>query len=194
MTRTGAGAARAGGAFRWLGLCLAWTVIVSALAAITAAVLIPRIGGATPYTVLTGSMQPNYPPGTLVVVKPVAAEDIGVGSVITYQLKSGEPAVVTHRVVTVTQADGQPAFQTQGDANNAVDPDWVAPVQIRGKLWYAVPYLGYLNTMIEPSQRQQAGYVVAGLLVAYAASMFAGAARDRRPRPRHAAARKEVRT
>lgn len=187
------GSARAGGIVRWLGQALAWTVILAAVAAISAAVLIPRLGGATPYTVLTGSMQPKYPPGTLVVVKPTDPEDIGVGRVITYQLKSGEPAVVTHRVVTATTIDGEPAFQTRGDANNAVDPGWITPVQIKGTLWYAVPYLGYANSIIQPAQRQLAVYVVAGLLVAYAAYMFASALRDRRPRPRHAR-KEEVRT
>ncbi len=34
-------------------------------------VVVPKVGGATAYTVLTGSMRPTMPPGTLVVVKPV---------------------------------------------------------------------------------------------------------------------------
>jgi signal peptidase len=46
-------------------------VILLVTAAIGIAVLVPRLGGATPYVVLTGSMEPRMPPGTLVVVKPV---------------------------------------------------------------------------------------------------------------------------
>ena len=42
---------------------------------------------------------PASAPGSVVVVRPVDPADIGVGSVITYQLESGEPEVVTHRVV-----------------------------------------------------------------------------------------------
>ncbi len=66
----------------------------------------PRLGGATPYTVLTSSMEPEYPPGTLVVVRPVPIEEIGIGDVITYQLESGEPTVVTHRVVGLSTTLG----------------------------------------------------------------------------------------
>ncbi len=192
MSRSGREPARARALLRGLGQVLAWIVILAVAAAITVAVLIPRIGGATPYAVLTGSMQPKYPPGTLVVVKPADPEDIGVGAVVTYQIESGKPAVVTHRVVTVARQDGEPVFQTRGDANNAVDPGWVRPIQLRGKLWYAVPYLGYANTAIQPGHRQWAVYATAGLLFIYATYMFASALRDKRPQRRRAHSGREV--
>ena len=75
----------------WTGQVLAWFVIAGVLVLLTLAVLVPRVGGATPYTILTGSMEPGLPPGTLVVVKPVPADRIAIGSVITYQLDSGTP-------------------------------------------------------------------------------------------------------
>ena len=83
----------------WCRRLAAWLVVGASLAALVVGVLLPRMAGATPYTVLTGSMTPNLPPGTLVVVRPVDAGTIGTDSVITYQLASGEPEVVTHRVV-----------------------------------------------------------------------------------------------
>jgi signal peptidase len=64
-------------------------------------VVAPLVLGATPYTVLTGSMRPTYPPGTMVVVRPVDVERVAPGDVVTYQLASGRPEVVTHRVVAV---------------------------------------------------------------------------------------------
>jgi len=82
---------------------VSWVVLLGATALVTLAVLVPRVAGATPYTVLTGSMSPAYPPGTLVVVRPVDLADVRVGDVVTYQLRSGEPAVATHRVVGVGQ-------------------------------------------------------------------------------------------
>ena len=93
----------------------AWLFILATLSILAVAVLLPRIGGATPYTVLTSSMEPDLPPGTLVVVKPTPAEQIGVGSVITYQLNSGKSSVVTHRVVSQTiDGQGQPRFPDAG--------------------------------------------------------------------------------
>ncbi|KRF11494.1 S26 family signal peptidase [Nocardioides sp. Soil797] len=169
------------GTLGWLGQVLAWLVILCVVAILVVAVLIPRIAGATPYTILTGSMRPEMPPGTLVVVKPTDVDDIGVGSVITYQLESGKPTVVTHRVVAQgVNGKGELQFQTQGDANNTPDEKWVKPVQIKGEKWYSVPYLGYVNNVLTGKERQMAVYVVAALLLGYAAFMFTGSMRDRR--------------
>lgn len=168
-------------ALGWIGQAVAWVVILVATSAIAVAVLIPRIAGATPYTILTSSMEPNYPPGTLVVVRPTPVEDIGVGTVITYQLESGRKAVVTHRVVSVGYgSDGQKSFTTRGDANDGDDAAPVMPVQIRGTLWYAVPKLGWMSNALDQDTRNSAVYVVAGGLGLYAVWMFGGAVRDRR--------------
>jgi signal peptidase len=173
----------------WVGRVFAWLATLGIGAILAIAVLIPRIGGATPYVVLTGSMRPGMPPGTLVVVKPVSAANVGVGSVVTYQLTSGKPDVVTHRVVSMGfDGKGHRVFRTQGDANDAPDARWVRPVQIRGERWYAVPYLGYVTTLISGEQRQVALIAVVTFLIGYAAVMFIGAFRDRR---QSAAAAKE---
>lgn len=162
-----------------------WLVILAAIAAVALAVAIPRIAGGTPYTVLTGSMEPDLPPGTLVVVRPVDAEDIALGDVITFQLESGEPTVATHRVVAVgTRLDGEQVFTTQGDANGAPDRNPVRAVQVQGRLWYSVPYLGHLNSVLTGRQRESAVLVVAALLVGYAAFMFVAALRERMRRRR----------
>lgn len=166
--------------FRWFGQVLAWLLILSVAASVVVAVIIPRIAGATPYTVLTGSMQPQLPPGTLVVVRPIDADKISIGSVITYQLESGKATNVTHRVVSQGfNSKGGLRFQTQGDANNVPDENWVKPIQIKGQKWYTVPYLGYVNNMLAREERQMAVYVVAALLLGYAAFELIGAIRDR---------------
>jgi signal peptidase len=169
----------------WIGQVAAWTVILAAVAILALAVLVPRLGGATPYTVLTGSMRPAYPPGTLVVVRPVRSEELAVGDVITYQLRSGEPTVVTHRVVATGQrGDGTTVVQTQGDANDVPDDPWVMPVQVKGRLWYAVPYLGRLNALLTGEQHQVLVLGAAAGLGGYALVMFAAAMRERGSRPR----------
>lgn len=172
----------------WTGQVVAWLVILVIATVLLAAVLVPKVAGATPYTVLTGSMQPTYPAGTLVVVKPTPAGDIGVGEAITYQLRSGEPTVVTHRVVAVRiDGAGERTFTTQGDANDTADADPVLPVQVRGKVWYSIPYLGHVNNWLSGKERQMAVYVVAASLLGYAAYMLTSALRDRRREPQEAA-------
>ncbi len=172
---------RLGHVLGWLGQVVAWSFVLGVVAVLIVTVLVPRVAGGAPYTVLTSSMAPGMPPGTLVVVKPVDPRELGVGTVITYQLESGEAAVVTHRVVAVENAiNGEQTFITQGDANDVPDPEPVLPVQIRGQRWYAVPYLGHVNKLLTGSQRQVAVFGVASLLLAYAAFMFTSSVRERR--------------
>lgn len=150
----------------WHGL--SWVLVVLAFAIMCATILVPKAAGARPYSIVTGSMEPAYPPGALIVVRPRQAESIRVGDVITYQLESGRPGVVTHRVVEVTDGpDGRPRFITRGDANGAVDVTPVRPVQIRGVLWYSVPYLGYVNTWFTGNFRTVTVYLLATLLIGW---------------------------
>lgn len=164
----------------WRALCV--VVIAIGVLVIGAAVVVPRLGGATPYTILTGSMTPTYPPGTLVVVREVPPEDLVTGDVVTFQLRSGERAVATHRVVGVGRStvDGEVVLTTQGDANAAADAEPVRAVQVRGRVWYAVPYLGHLGAAFAGQTRQTVVYVVAGGLLLYAASMLVAGLRERR--------------
>lgn len=176
------------GALPWAQKVMSWTVILAVTALIALCVLIPRLTGGTPYAILTGSMKPTMSPGTLVVVKPVDAGDIGIGDVITYQIASGKPTVVTHRVVsTGTDGNGGRTFRTQGDANSAADLKPVRPVQIKGALVYEVPYLGYINRYITGKERHVAMIVVVSGLLLYAGFMFTSSARDRFRKSRHRA-------
>ncbi|TFV98511.1 signal peptidase I [Leifsonia flava] len=153
-----------------MGLSIGLLGLVVALAALL--IVVPKVGGATPLTVLTQSMEPTLPPGTLVVVGPVKPAEIRVGDVVTYQIRSGEPDVITHRVIDVTSAsDGSYSFTLKGDNNAAEDPPVVAE-QIKGRLWYSVPFVGYVSTAVTGDTRS---WIVPGLAVAlfgYAAFMI----------------------
>jgi len=174
------------------GQVVAWAFIALCALVLLAAVVVPRIAGATPYTVLTGSMEPHLPPGTLVVDRPASNPNaIPVGTVVTYQLRSGDPTVVTHRIINArTTLDGQVEYLTKGDNNPSPDPEWIKPVQVRGTLWYAAPYLGRLGVLVPSNTHQYGVYVVAGCLSIYAASMLLGGLRDRRRRPARVAGRR----
>jgi signal peptidase I len=117
-------------------------------------VVVPFAMGATPYTVLTGSMRPTLEPGSLVGVRPVDIADVRPGDIVTFQLRSGEPEVATHRVVGVAE-DGRGAREltTRGDANNVADAAPVRAEQVRGVVVYAVPWLGYVNAWANPVVR-----------------------------------------
>lgn len=163
----------------WFGQLLAWLVVLCVGTVLLAAVLVPRVVGATPYTVLTDSMEPTYPPGALVVVRPTPFEDLRVGDVITYQIESGKPEVATHRIIDFTvNLTGERRAITRGDANAIPDREPVRDVQVRGRLWYSVSYLGYVSNVITGRQRQQVLVATITFLVLYSAYMFASAGRD----------------
>ena len=167
-------------AWWWVKSVMSWLLLIAMVGALTLTIVIPRLSGSTPYTVLTSSMEPTYPPGTLVVVKPQDPETLKVGDAITYQWESGKPDVVTHRIIeTQRTSTGELRFITQGDANEARDARYVVGGQIRGKVWYAVPYVGYVNNFITGKQRSILLMVVVGGLLAYAVSMFVSSGRDK---------------
>ena len=94
------------------------------------------------FSVLSGSMEPGIPTGSVVVVTRVAASDVKVGDVITFQ-PPGRTSFVTHRVLTLDASSGLPVVTTKGDANAAPDP-W--SLTLRGSGWrfaFSMPFAGY---------------------------------------------------
>ena len=169
------------GPLHYVGLGLSVLLLLSMFAMAAILIVIPKVGGAIPLTVLTQSMEPTLPPGTLIMVRPVAMDDVRVGDVITYQIRSGEPDVITHRVIGKgSSADGTNTLILQGDNNASPDPDPVIPAQVQGKLWYSVPYVGYVNSIVNGENRSWIVAVVAGLFFAYALYMIVAAVLDRR--------------
>lgn len=165
----------------WIRSALSWALLLTMAAVLVATIVIPVAAGADRFTVLTGSMQPTYPPGTLIIVKPVDAKDLQLGDAITYQLQPGEPAVVTHRIIASSQnARGERTYTTQGDANDTPDTKPVVAEQVNGKVWYSIPYLGYVNNWLTGQQRAWTiGALVIGLF-SYALLLTVGSVRDAR--------------
>ena len=164
----------------YLAVSLSASVLVLLLGIAVAVIGLHTLVGGSAMTVLTQSMEPGLPPGTLVVIRPTPVDEIRVGDVVTYQIRSGESAVVSHRVTAKTYTDGELTFVTKGDNNDAVDPEPVREVQIRGTLWYSLPLLGWVNSILNGANRTVVLAIVAGGLFLYAAASVAGAVRDRR--------------
>ncbi|MCS5715516.1 signal peptidase I [Herbiconiux sp. CPCC 205716] len=151
-----------------VGLSAGLLVLVLGLAVVT--ILLPLVVGGRPLTVLTQSMEPGLPPGTLIIVRPEPVSEIRLGDVLTYQIVSGKPGVVSHRVVEKTFAtDGSTTFRTKGDNNDLVDEEPVREVQIVGVLWYSVPLLGWVNTAVNGEARSVIVPIAAAALFTYAA-------------------------
>lgn len=140
------------------------TVLVVALAGLALAVsVVPRLIGGVPLTVLTGSMEPALRPGDIVVVVP--QEVYRVGDVVTFQPEAGDPTLITHRIIAVTNSGYGATFTTQGDANGAPD-DPIVPAQIMGRVAYRVPFVGHAVTFVQ-NDPVLIGGAVAAILLTY---------------------------
>ncbi|WP_313816475.1 signal peptidase I [Citricoccus sp.] len=167
---------------QWIGQTLSFGFLcVSALAAIVL-IIIPLVSGSQTYSVLTNSMAPSYPAGTFLVVKPTPADALQVGDVITFQMESGRPEVITHRITALTAGqNGERLLITQGDNNDEVDPQPVQDIQVRGTLMYAVPYVGFLASALGQTDRGGMITALAVALIAFGAvTMIRGAIHHRR--------------
>jgi len=157
-------------------------VLVAAIVLAAAVVVVPRVLGGMSLTVLSGSMEPGIKPGDIVVTRGVdkaAASDLAVGDVITFLPFPDDPTLVTHRIIGKAVGVDGVVFTTKGDNNNAADP-WglVHDYQIRGKVMYTVPKLGWARQWVGGN----AGWVVVGsavMLIGFGIVTFA--ATFRRP-------------
>lgn len=89
--------------------------------------------------VLSGSMEPTFSTGDLIVVR--ECESVAVDDIVVYQ-QGG--SLVVHRVIAI---DGD-TITTQGDANNAADE----PIQrnvIKGEVWFWIPKMGDVVSIIK---------------------------------------------
>ena len=169
---------------RWLtaaGRLANFVLLMAAVFAALVLILVPKATGSHTYAVLTNSMAPKYAPGTYLVVKPTTFSDLKAGDVITFQLESGKPAVETHRVVGFgTTQSGEKTLITKGDNNDITDPNPVREPQVKGKLLYAVPYVGYVANALGNSGRGLWVTVGAACLIGYGALLIFRNVRSRR--------------
>lgn len=96
----------------------------------------PDIFGYAPVDVLTGSMEPVFSPGDVIIIEKNA--DYGKNDIVTY---TDESTLITHRIIYKTE-DG---YITKGDANNVADDELVKKSQIIGKYLFTIPYVGLLR-------------------------------------------------
>ena len=87
--------------------------------------------------VQTGSMSPDYPIGTVIIIKETDASELEEKDVITFY--SSHPnlnnMIVTHRIMEITDdGDGTYSFVTQGDANDIPDEYPAQSEKIIGKV------------------------------------------------------------
>ena len=122
---------------------LSW--VIYALIAAVLLLALPMVAGYRPLIVLSGSMEPAYPVGSMIYYKSVSYDSISVGDAITFKL--GERGLATHRVVQKNDPDQ--SFVTKGDNNEAQDVNPVSYDDVAGRIsGIAIPYAGFLSAKL----------------------------------------------
>ncbi len=133
-------------------------------------------GGVRPLIVLSGSMEPKMPVGSVVVAKSTNPTSLKVGDIVTYfraQANGSSTGVlVTHRIKQVVGSGSSLSFITQGDANNTPDGTPVLASQVVGRVFLIVPYAGYVTRFV----RTPLGLIL--LILLPAAILIAGEVRN----------------
>lgn len=129
--------------------------ILSTLAVILALALVlllvaPRVFGVHVFTVLSGSMEPAYPVGSMIYVKSVDPFQLKDGDVISFLLD--ENTIATHRITGIVPDEEDESvirFRTKGDANDAEDGSLVHCRNVVGTPIFTIPKLGYFADYIQ---------------------------------------------
>jgi signal peptidase len=98
-----------------------------------------------PYVIITGSMIPVIYPGDIVLVKR-DIDNLKTGEIIQY--KSGD-IYIFHRITEIVEEEKDTyLYITKGDNNSSEDPKPVGIDNIRGRVIYTVPKVGYLALLL----------------------------------------------
>ena len=119
---------------------------------------LPSVLGWSQVIVLSGSMEPEFAAGDLLLIH--KQDSYAVGDIVTFKENA---SFVTHRIIREEEA----GFATQGDANNTEDGNHLKTNDIYGKVKQVVPRIGNFLLFL----KRPAGMfciVAAGVLIAAA--------------------------
>ncbi len=112
------------------------------------------VAGYSIMSVLTGSMEPNYNVGDIVIIKKTDADELKVKDVITFYSSDPdyEGMIVTHRIIDIIDESGHLEFETKGDNNQIADIENVSEKDVIGKVQGRIPYVGKAATFMQTNR------------------------------------------
>lgn len=122
------------------GLRIFGAVLLIGLVLICLPLTVPRLLGYHIYSVISGSMEPAIPTGSLVYIQETEPAEIETGDVIAFYGNIDSSSIITHRVTDNRIVMGE--FITKGDANQAEDMNPVPYENFIGKVVRSVPAAG----------------------------------------------------
>ena len=115
------------------------------------------------FVIASGSMEPNIPKGSIIMVRSVPQDKISVGDAITY-FASDMATVVTHRVVDIYDKGETYYYTTRGDDNNSDD----APSgydRVIGRVVFSVPATNFFISAFNNAKHLGVVIIGAGVIL-----------------------------
>ena len=128
---------------RALGVVGVIFILVVVLACLS--LIIPKLAGYNGYVVVSGSMEPTIPVGSIVYSKASDPALMRAGDVIVFIDKSRGTTPITHRIMTNNPFTG--VITTKGDANENEDVNPVTYENVIGRVEAYVPRIGFTAAM-----------------------------------------------
>lgn len=102
-----------------------------------------------PIAVMSGSMQPIFYRGDILIVEKIAEEncdELELYDIIEYRLDN---KIILHRIVKIEENEsGKLVFTTKGDNNEKEDAKKVESSQVIGKILFSIKYIGYPSVLL----------------------------------------------
>ena len=135
-------------------------VALGFLATLAAVMSVPVVFGYHSFTMLSGSMSPTIPTGSVVVDQMLHPMELRPGDVVTFTDPDRPERLLTHRLRSM-EVEGQVVHMaTRGDANDA-DEYWDIPLDgTVGRVAYSVPVVGYARAYVHQQAGRKAVYAV----------------------------------
>jgi signal peptidase I len=158
---------------KWIGGITSF-IIYGLLVVMIFLVVSSKIAGGTPkvfgyelLTVLSGSMEPGIKTGSIIAMKPVEdPTNFKKGDVITFKPGDNPNMLITHRIIEVQKVYSSVQYITQGDNNNAKDPDPVTAGNVVGEYTgFTIPYVGKILSFIQSKTGAIYLLIVPGVLM-----------------------------
>ncbi len=113
--------------------------------------------GISPEQFLTFPLEDGFNKGDVIILMGARPGNLHIGDIVVYQ--GPKPQPIIHRLVKITEENGQPIYQTKGDHNSdSIHSESLNEEQIRheilvGKGVIRIPYLGWIKILFVEAVR-----------------------------------------
>ncbi len=133
---------------RWRRLERLITTLILGVAAVLgiamASVMAPKLLGYQTVILLSGSMEPAFSVGDVVIAESVPSDTLHLGDVIVFAMTPDAELPTVHRIVNIREQEGKRYYTTRGDANLTDD---TVETSLPSKGWRVtkrIPFMGYV--------------------------------------------------